>query len=85
VIRPGGELRFFEHVVSRRPGAARVQRFAELFWPHVAGGCHPARDTGGAIEAAGFAITSCDRFAFSSGFPMPKIPHILGAARRPAG
>ena len=26
VIRPGGELRFFEHVAARSPRLARVQR-----------------------------------------------------------
>jgi ubiquinone/menaquinone biosynthesis C-methylase UbiE len=84
VIRPGGELRFFEHVVSNDPRRARVEHLLDHIWPRVAGGCHPDRDTGAAIEAAGFAIESCDRFGFSPGFPMPKIAHILGVARRPA-
>ena len=84
VIRPGGELRFYEHVVSRAPVRARLQRAADaLFWPRISGGCHASRDTGRAIEAAGFEIESCDRFAFSPLPPMPAFTHVLGVARRP--
>ena len=84
VIRPGGELRFYEHVVAHRPLPRALQRFADAtFWPHVGGGCHLSRDTGEAIARAGFAIEGCDRFTFSPGPPVPAIPHILGVARRP--
>lgn len=85
VIRPGGELRFYEHVVSRNRGLARVQRLVDrLFWPRVGGGCHCARDTPAAIERAGFTIEAACRFRFK---PSPLIglwtaPHILGVARR---
>ena len=83
VIRPGGELRFYEHVVSKRPVAAGLQRFADAtFWPHLAGGCHRSRDSGHAIEEASFRIESCDRFPFSPGPLLPADPHILRAARR---
>lgn len=84
VIRPGGELRFYEHVIAETPGKARFQRFADAtFWPHVAGGCHMARDTRSAIELAGFEIETCERFQFSPAPPLPPDPHILGSARRP--
>jgi ubiquinone/menaquinone biosynthesis C-methylase UbiE len=82
VIRPGGELRFYEHVVSQRPLAARLQRLGDAtFWPILAGGCHRSRDTGPAIEEAGFRIESCDRFPFSPGSLLPADPHILGVGR----
>ncbi len=84
VIRPGGELRFYEHVVSHRPFEAGVQRFADAtFWPRVAGGCHLSRDTEAAIEQAGFQIETCERFPFSPAALLPPDPHILGVARRP--
>ena len=84
VIRPGGELRFYEHVVAHRPLGRRLQRLADAtFWPHVAGGCHLSRDTEAAIEQAGFEIQASRRFGFSPGPPIPAIPHILGVARRP--
>ena len=85
VIRPGGELRFDEHIVSRDRSLARLQRLLDrLFWPRVGGGCHCARDTPAAIERAGFTIEASRRFRFK---PSPMIglwtaPHILGVARR---
>lgn len=84
VIKPGGELRFLEHVHSHHPRQARIEDLLDHVWPHIAGGCHPNRDTGAAIEAAGFEVERCERFGFSPGFPMPKIAHILGVGRRPA-
>ena len=84
VIRPGGELRFYEHVVSHDRRRARLMRFADrTFWPRVAGNCHMSRDTQAAIEAAGFEIEEVDRFPFSPGAPVPALPHIRGRARRP--
>lgn len=84
VIRPGGELRFYEHVVAERALPARLQRLADaLFWPRVAGGCHMARDTAAAMAEAGFVIEQSERFSFTPGPPVPPIPHILGRARRP--
>ena len=83
VLKPGGELRFYEHVVARKPLPARLQRIADAtFWPHVAGGCHMARETLSAIERAGFAVERSERFSFTPGAPVPSIPHILGVARR---
>ncbi len=84
VIRPGGEVRFYEHVVAHRKWEARFQRLADAtFWPHIAGGCHLARDTGSAIERAGFVIETCERFPFSPAPLFPPDPIILGVARRP--
>jgi ubiquinone/menaquinone biosynthesis C-methylase UbiE len=85
VIRPGGELRFYEHVVSEQALEARIQRIADAtLWPRLAGGCHLARDTLGAIQQAGFVIETCERFSFSPAPFLPPDPHILGTARRPA-
>jgi ubiquinone/menaquinone biosynthesis C-methylase UbiE len=85
VIRPHGELRFLEHVIGRGSGFSRAQRIADrTFWPLVAGGCHAARDTGAAIENAGFEIERSRRFPFrTSVVEVLVTPHILGLARRP--
>jgi ubiquinone/menaquinone biosynthesis C-methylase UbiE len=84
VIRPGGELRFYEHVVSRHKWEARFQRAADAtFWPRIAGGCHLARDTTTTIESAGFQMETCERFQFSPVPLFPPDPMILGIARRP--
>ncbi len=57
VLRPGGELRFYEHVRSHRPALALSQRAVDrVFWPRAFGGCHTARDTPAAIAAAGFEV-----------------------------
>lgn len=81
VLKPDGDLRFYEHVIARKPWPARMMRFADrTFWPRVGGGCHMARDTQTAIENAGFAIDRIERFPFTPGAPVPSIPHILGAA-----
>jgi ubiquinone/menaquinone biosynthesis C-methylase UbiE len=81
VIRAGGELRVFEHVVSKRAGPARVQRIADrTIRPFVTGGCHV---TLAAIEAAGFVIEHSERFRFRPNPIDVTSPHILGTARRP--
>jgi ubiquinone/menaquinone biosynthesis C-methylase UbiE len=85
VVRPGGELRFYEHVTSANPIGAGVQRLlGATVWPRVMGGCHPARDTEATIEAAGFAVEDCERFTFlPTTLSIPVAPRILGRARRP--
>jgi SAM-dependent methyltransferase len=94
VLRPGGELRFYEHVIPRCQPKRTILQLVDRsgLWPAIAGGCHPARDTGAAIEAAGFTIERSERFGFSAGPLEPSVPHILGVAAaltaaspRPAG
>jgi ubiquinone/menaquinone biosynthesis C-methylase UbiE len=83
VLRPRGELRFYEHVRAHNRGTALLQRAADAtFWPHLAGGCHMSRDTQSAIERAGFTIESVDRFPFSPSPIVPPTPHLIGIARR---
>lgn len=84
VIRPGGELRFFEHVRSDATMHAAAQLAVQPAWSRLGGGCHLARDTQQAIRNAGFEIERCERFEFAPGF-LQKLggPHILGIARRP--
>ena len=84
VLRPGGELRFFEHVRADRAVPAAVQLTVQPVWSRLGGGCHLARSTEQAIRDAGFEIERCDRFEFAPSF-LQKLagPHILGVARRP--
>jgi SAM-dependent methyltransferase len=84
VVRPGGELRFYEHVAAHRPGGALLQRAARAtFWPRMFGGCDPCRDTVATIRAAGFDVVALRTFAFA---PTPwdtiVAPKALGVARR---
>lgn len=85
VLRPGGELRFLEHVRAQGRVLGTVQRVLDAtVWPLLLGGCHTHRDTAAAIAAAGFTVTRLDRLRFPPGGPtMPSSPHIVGAATRP--
>ncbi len=84
VVRPGGQLRFYEHVVARDARGLRLQHRVERVWPLFAGGCHLCRDTEQAITRAGFEIDTCDRFLFAPCWAAKfTAPHILGTALRP--
>lgn len=85
VIRPGGQLRFLEHVAAQTPVLRSVQRLADAtVWPLIAGGCHTARNTLAAIRAVGFEITTLRRLRFPDNrVPVPAAPHALGIATRP--
>jgi ubiquinone/menaquinone biosynthesis C-methylase UbiE len=77
-LRPGGEIRVYEHVRSAHPGWARVQDVITPVWRRFGCNCHPNRDTAAILEAAGFEV---DVRRFSFGPPAPVRPHILGVAR----
>jgi hypothetical protein len=51
-------------------------------WQRLAGGCHPNRDTLGAITKAGFTIQDNQRFGFAVQSMTPPVAHILGHATR---
>jgi len=84
VLRPGGELRLYEHVVAE-PAAGRLgQRVADAtIWPRLLGGCHTTRDTLAALRRAGFGTDGLRRVWSASGWlAAPAGPHILGPAPR---
>ncbi|GAA1371905.1 class I SAM-dependent methyltransferase [Streptomyces beijiangensis] len=85
VLRPGGELRFFEHGLAQDRTMATVQRVADrTLWPLLFGGCHTSRDTLAAIEAAGFELGEYRRFTVpEEGLRVPTSPCVLGVAYRP--
>ncbi|REF00505.1 class I SAM-dependent methyltransferase [Thermomonospora umbrina] len=86
VLRPGGRLRFFEHVRATAPGRRRVQKTLDGLgvWPWFGGGCHCSRDTRAAIERAGFTIDTFTELTMAdTGMPFPAAPQILGTATRP--
>jgi ubiquinone/menaquinone biosynthesis C-methylase UbiE len=85
VLKPGGELRFMEHVRSPHPRKARFQAWLDRsgIWPQVGGGCHCARDTVETIEAAGFEIDAVHSFDLGTSW-MPTNPHVVGIARAPS-
>jgi len=82
VLAPGGRLHFYEHVRSGNPVFGLLEDLITPVWRRAAGGCHPNRDTLGAIERAGFAVQALDRFAFAPQPLIPRMTHILGWAVR---
>ena len=77
VLRPGGSLRFLEHVrndESRFWGA--VQDAITPVWRWFGAGCHPNRRTRQAIENAGFTIDWLETVRVG-----PGTPAIYGVAR----
>lgn len=85
LLKPGGELRYFEHVASA--GArGRLQRVADAtFWPRLFGNCHTHRHTEQLITAAGFVVTESRRgHQFPAWAPVPVSEFALGSASRTA-
>lgn len=82
VLRPGGELRFYEHVVATDRRRS-VQRWLDGtgIWPRLGAGCHLSRDTLSAIRDAGFIIE--DYRELETGIGRLGLPHIAGVARLP--
>lgn len=81
VLRPGSEVRFYEHVRSKDPSvAARQDRWLKP-WRAFNRGCHPNRDTVGALERAGFTFTELEEFdLIARGVPKIVRPHAIGTA-----
>jgi len=79
VLKPGGRMRFMEHVRSSDPRWAHVQDFVTPVWRAMNDGCCPNRDTVTAIERAGFVVEGLQRYAFG---PYPVRPQVRGVACR---
>lgn len=82
VLKPGGELRFFEHVRSSSTLLGIFQDAITPAWSLIGGGCHLNRDSRSAIDAAGFDIDDIDRFAYRPLKFVPPHAHILGRAHK---
>ncbi|MFI0373868.1 class I SAM-dependent methyltransferase [Actinomadura sp. 1N219] len=83
VLRPGGELRYYEHVRGRTPRKVRFQRYADLVWPFFAAGCRLTRPTDEWIARSGFTVQRERHFEFpASARANPASPHVIGVAVR---
>jgi ubiquinone/menaquinone biosynthesis C-methylase UbiE len=78
VLRPGGRYVFVEHVAAHHGRPLRfLQRLMRPVWRAMGDGCHPDRDTGALIAAAGFAGVVQRPFEL----PIPVVgPHVAGLA-----
>ena len=57
VLKPGGELHFFDHGLSEDPSVQRTQQRLNPTWMRVAGGCHLTRHIADELSEAGFDVT----------------------------
>ncbi|MEU9990851.1 class I SAM-dependent methyltransferase [Streptomyces sp. NPDC007971] len=85
VLKPGGEVRFFEH----GRGGGRVMTLTQrtldrTLWPALNGGCHVARAPVAALREAGFELGPYRQVLVPEKGPrMPTSYCVLGSARRP--
>ncbi|MGM0346185.1 MULTISPECIES: class I SAM-dependent methyltransferase [Streptomyces] len=87
VLRPGGQVRFFEHGRGGGPAMRLTQRALDrTVWPALAGGCHLARDPVAALRRAGFELGPYRGLALPERGPrLPASYCVLGTAWRPDG
>jgi hypothetical protein len=75
VLKPGGTLRFIEHVRAE----GRLGRLLDVVtpvWSRVAAGCRPNRRTVESVEAAGLSLEVREQQRLPGGIPL-----VAGIAR----
>jgi ubiquinone/menaquinone biosynthesis C-methylase UbiE len=77
VLKPGGELRFSEHVRAQGRVGGWLQMAFTPAWRKLGAGCNLNRATADSIREAGFEITELKRWR--QGF----MPMVTGVARAP--
>jgi SAM-dependent methyltransferase len=84
LLRPGGELRYLEHIASSG-WRSRLQKAADAtVWPRVSGNCHTHRHTETAIVNAGFEVAEARReWSIPRWVPLPVAELAIGRAVRP--
>ncbi|RAV06076.1 SAM-dependent methyltransferase [Mycolicibacterium sp. GF69] len=84
-LRPGGELRYLEHIASTG-GRARLQKIADAtVWPRLFGNCHTHRHTEEAVLGAGFAVADARReWTIPRWLPLPVAEIAIGRAVKPS-
>jgi SAM-dependent methyltransferase len=83
-LRPGGELRYLEHVASSGMRAP-IQKLADAtLWPRLLGNCHTHRDTERSIVDAGFDVGEARReWVLPTWVPLPVSETAIGRATKP--
>jgi SAM-dependent methyltransferase len=82
ILRPDGQVRFYEHVRSKNAVTAIAENLITPVWSRFAGGCHLNRDPVASLSAAGFAVADVRRFGFSPQLLLPPTAHVIGTATR---
>ena len=81
LLRPGGELRYLEHMAGSGV-RGRLQQFADAtVWPPLMGNCHTHRDTEQTIVDAGFRVDGGRReLTLPPWVPLPVVDFTIGRA-----
>lgn len=82
VLRPDGELRLIEHVLSEHPRERRWQERLDRPWHWIEGSCHLDHDTVGALAAQGFDVSGLGPHVQPG---MPPLFRSLVQGRAPVG
>ncbi|MGE2730185.1 class I SAM-dependent methyltransferase [Mycolicibacterium vaccae] len=84
MLRPGGQLRYLEHIAGTGARAG-LQKVADAtLWPRLFGNCHTHRHTEETIADAGFTLSDARReWTFPRWAPLPVGEFALGVAVRP--
>jgi SAM-dependent methyltransferase len=85
MLRPGGELRYVEHVAGSG-WRAQLQKLADAtLWPRLLGNCHTHRHTEETIVGAGFQVAGARReWTMPAWVPLPVAEFAIGRAVKPA-
>lgn len=82
VLKPGGSLLFFEHVLADSEQVQRWQHRLNPYWHRCAGGCQLNRETAEYIRQAGFELQEMQRYQHGS-FPVLVRQLVTGVAVKP--
>lgn len=74
ILKPGGRLLFIEHVAAPRGSWLRTtQNLLTPLWKRLGDGCHPNRETGVEVEAAGFETVDYEKITAPTFIASPQI------------
>lgn len=76
VLKPGGKFYFLEHVAAAPESTLlTAQKALQPIWHHLGDGCSLTRNTGAAIQEAGFQSVSLDKYAMEMPFMLRIVSH----------
>ena len=84
VLKPGGRLIFFEHVLSEQYSIARWQHKINPIWKRIGCGCNLIRNTASYMMEVGFGFEQLDRFRSPRMGPAITSQVIRGIAVKPS-
>lgn len=77
-LKPGGRMYVFEHVCNRKHWSIYLyQKWINLFWPVMVGGCELQRDTGRYLREAG-PWSNVDLSPLAGELWFQSVPHVVG-------